>query len=152
PARFASCVLGYTHGLTSVELLFGHYNSMLRGAPYGGLSHKSVTDSSVSEQLSQAALWHLSMRAAAFSQPDWVTARNPRIHLEGASSEASAEALSPKGFAVEQPAQEACDLAFTATGIEQPPTCASWKRDEPGSRGFRYMSWIWVVTTYFFAC
>jgi hypothetical protein len=32
----------------------------------GGL-HQKASDSSVKEQLSQAALWHLSMREAAFS-------------------------------------------------------------------------------------
>jgi LuxR family maltose regulon positive regulatory protein len=43
------------------------FSSPCRSSSYGGLSHSSLTDSSVREQLSQAALWHLSIRAAAFS-------------------------------------------------------------------------------------
>ena len=58
----------------------------------------------------------------------------------------------PPGFAVEQPAQEAGDFAFTGAGVENPPVYSHWKRDEPGSCNFRHVGWVWAVPALFDAC
>ncbi|MBE0409811.1 MAG: hypothetical protein IBX69_08770 [Anaerolineales bacterium] len=62
------------------------------------------------------------------------------------------EELAAPGLAVEQLAQDAGDLAFTATGIEQSPACARWKWDKPGSvaalAGFRHVRQVWVNTSF----
>ena len=62
------------------------------------------------------------------------------------------EQLATPGLAVEQFAQKAGNFALTDAGTKQPPTCARWRRDEPGSRGFRHVRWIRVKSTFFNAC
>ena len=74
------------------------------------------------------------------------------VHADGSLLSAIGVQLAALGLAVEQPAQQAGDLAFTRTGIEKPPTCARWKRDEPGGCGFPHVRWIGIEPTFFNSC
>jgi ABC-type enterobactin transport system permease subunit len=60
--------------------------------------------------------------------------------------------LATPGLAVEQLAQEAGNFVLTSARIEQSPTCARWKRGEPGSRGFPHVVRVGVKSSLFAAC
>jgi hypothetical protein len=74
------------------------------------------------------------------------------IHVGGGFFCPVWEQFAVPGLAVEQLAQEICDIALSRAGVKQPPACSRCERDESGSNRFRHVWWVWIKTSLFNAC